>query len=66
MPANKAPFTAAERRIGLLALVATVVLTLAMIALDAAFRPSLGFYDAPLSAPSSLPDVIDARPLPAA
>ena len=63
MPRNNAPFTAAERRIGLLALVAVVVLTLGMIALDSALSPSLGVYDLPASSPSSLPGVIDARPL---
>ncbi|WP_396592972.1 hypothetical protein [Brevundimonas sp. R86498] len=62
MARNNAPFTAAERRIGLLALVAAIVLTLGMMALDSLLRPSLGVYDMPSSS-LSLPGVIDASPL---
>lgn len=55
-------FTAAERRIGLLALLAAVVLTLTIMVAERAFAPSLGIYGA--SAPAlQVPDVVDARPL---
>lgn len=55
-------FTAHERRIALLVLITAGVLTLAIMALEGLFRPSLGLYGGPMSAPS-LPNVIDARPL---
>ncbi|WP_269516389.1 hypothetical protein [Brevundimonas subvibrioides] len=55
-------FTAAERRIGLLALLAAVVLTLTIMVAERAFAPSLGIYGT--SAPTlSAPNVVDARPL---
>ncbi|ADL01821.1 hypothetical protein [Brevundimonas subvibrioides] len=55
-------FTAAERRIGLLALLGAVVLTLAIMVAERAFAPSLGIYGS--SAPTlQMPDVVDARPL---
>lgn len=56
-------FTAQERRIALLVLLTAGILTLAMVAMEGLFRPSLGLYGGPMSAPSSLPDVIDARPM---
>ncbi len=55
-------FTANERRIAILTLLAAAVLTLSIMALEGLFRPSLGLYGSAVSAPS-LPDVIDARPL---
>ena len=55
-------FTAAERRMGLLALLGAVVLTLTIIVAESAFAPSLGIYGA--SAPTlQMPNVVDARPL---
>ena len=55
-------FTAAERRIGLLALLAAIVLTLTIMVAERAFAPSLGIYGT--SAPTlTEPNVIDARPL---
>lgn len=62
MQSKDALFTPAERRLALMALVAAAVLTLGMIALEGALRPSLGLYDmnTPADARS---DVIDARPM---
>ena len=55
-------FTAAERRIGLLALLAAIILTLTIMVAERAFAPSLGIYGT--SAPTlAEPNVIDARPL---
>lgn len=55
-------FTTNERRIALLVLLTAGVLTLSIMALEGMFRPSLGQYGSPMSAPS-LPNVIDAQPL---
>ena len=55
-------FTAAERRMGLLALLAAVVLTLTIMVVERYVAPSLGIYGA--SAPTfNMPNVVDARPL---
>jgi hypothetical protein len=55
-------FTAQERRVALIVLVTAGVLTLAIMALEGLFRPSLGLYGGPMASPS-LPNVIDAQPL---
>ena len=55
-------FSAHERRIALLVLLAAGVLTLSIMALEGLFRPSLGLYGGPMASPS-LPNVIDAQPL---
>jgi hypothetical protein len=55
-------FTPAERRAAGLALLSAIVLALALLGLESAFRPSLGLYDLNM-APAALPNVIDARPL---
>lgn len=56
-------FTSGERRVAGLALLSAIVLTLSMLALESAFRPSLGLYDMSGPASVSLPNVIDATPL---
>jgi hypothetical protein len=55
-------FSASERRIAFLALIAAALLTGAIMLLERALTPSLGLYGTNVSAPS-LPDVIDARPM---
>lgn len=55
-------FSAQERRVALLVLVTAGVLTLAIMALEGLFRPSLGLYGGQMASPS-LPNVIDAQPL---
>ena len=55
-------FTTAERRVGLLALLAAIVLTLTIMVAERAVAPSLGIYES--SAPTMrMPNVVDARPL---
>lgn len=56
-------FTSGERRVAGLALLSAIVLTLSMLALEPAFRPSLGLYDMHGPAAAALPNVIDATPL---
>ncbi len=63
MRQRKQLFTAGERRVAGLALLSAIVLTLSMLALESAFRPSLGLYDLNMAAVTDLPGVIDARPL---
>ncbi len=62
MRKNPNLFSAHERRIALLVLLAAGVLTLSIMALEGLFRPSLGLYGG-AAAPPTLPNVIDARPL---
>ncbi|WP_029416137.1 hypothetical protein [Brevundimonas bacteroides] len=62
MRKNPNLFSAHERRVALLVLLAAGVLTLGIMALEGLFRPSLGLYGATGAAPS-LPNVIDAQPL---
>lgn len=62
MRKNPNLFSAHERRIALIVLLAAGVLTISIMALEGLFRPSLGLYGA-TGTPPSLPNVIDARPL---
>ena len=55
-------FTARERRIGLLVLLAAAVLTLTLVVAERAFSPPLGIYGS--GAPAmQMPGVVDAQPL---
>ncbi|WP_426041071.1 hypothetical protein [Brevundimonas sp. TWP2-3-4b1] len=61
---NKPPlFTAGERKVAGLAILAAIVLTLSGQVLQAMIRPSLGLYDANPAAVASIPNVIEASPL---
>ena len=55
-------FTARERRIGVMAVLAAAVLTLGLIAAERAVSPPLGIYGADTPAMQAA-DVVDARPL---
>ncbi|AQR62171.1 hypothetical protein BZG35_11345 [Brevundimonas sp. LM2] len=55
-------FTARERRIGLLALLAAAALTLTLIVAEGAFSPPLGIYGSGAQA-VQMPGVVDAQPL---
>lgn len=57
----KQVFTTGERRTAGLILLSGVVLTLSIVALEPAFRPSLGVYETASSVPNPS-NVIDARP----
>ena len=55
-------FTARERRIGLLALLAAAALTLTLIVAEGVFSPPLGIYGSSTQA-MQMPGVVDAQPL---
>lgn len=57
------PFTTRERIIAALVIVAVILLTLAIQAVQSMARPSLGVYEANRTAIIAAPNVVDASPL---